>query len=695
MKKIFAILFVLTIGLWTGCSDEAEMLVDTTPQIRVTCNTDLRLPSSNATEGTITYQVLYPMGGDLIAEAESSASWLRPHLSAKGTLTTSSEGLPMLSAKITYSVTANKGEARTATLTLTYAGKHSVELTIRQPEAGTIDEKKTIITLSSASASVAAEAGQQTIEYVVTNPTSGVATASSSATWAKAGSSTSGTLSKNSTGEDILTATIPVTYEENTGSERTAKITLSYGDLSAIYTLKQAATAGGGGDEPGEEPGDEPGDNPVVPSEMAGSYMLVWKISGAYKAATPASTYYILSKDVTVSDHTISASGNSDAVWQFESTSVEGQYTLKDSTGKYYAMKGTYSSFNTSTTLTDSELSYNWTISSDSDGSWTIMNVDKQKWMQWDSSFGNAIASTSTGAKPMLFKLNAAGTAYENLNPVDDGGDDNGGNEGGETPVVPTDGKTLVAGWAELPVHLEKSGDYYYTWHITDAKYSNGNKARNYTVCYSKDKMCAMWVAAPMHKFYIQGDHGRTEAYATDPNFDFTQPGKWSGYSRGHLIASNNRHAGVTSSKLVNKQVFYYSNIAPQISNFNSGDWGKVDNVMDNQWESRSDTTYAVYGCYWENNQGKEVINGTKIPTHYYMVMLRAKSGVNKWVGNCSADELQCIAVMMEHKDWATLPALSTFAMSVADLEKLTGFSYFGNVPNAPKNTCIPSDWGM
>ena len=33
--------------------------------------------------------------------------------------------------------------------------------------------------------------------------------------------------------------------------------------------------------------------------------------------------------------------------------------------------------------------------------------------------------------------------------------------------------------------------------------------------------------------------------------------------------------------------------------------------------------------------------------------------------------------------------------MSVSDLEKITGFTYFPNVPNAPKNICTPSDWGI
>lgn len=861
MKKIFSMLFALTAMWMIGCSEEEELFVDTTPQLGVTCNTDIQLPSSNATEGTITYQVIYPLSADVIATAESDATWLRPQLSTLGTMGTSPQGLPMLTAKIHYTTTANKGAARTATLTITYAGKHEVALTIRQPASGVVEEAKPSLQLTATSASVEAAAGSMAIEYHLTNPSSGSVTATSSAAWAVVGSTTSGTTEKNSKGETVLTASIPVTYEANTGAARTATINLTYGDLTTSFTLKQAAASGGGGDEPvktefpgagkylfvvttdagplaasplaaeknyGYLPGtnltvgnetiaadatsnalawtiaesatkgqytllgadnryyymtgtynsfnvsadagtegylwsftqradgtwsmlnvtmnktlqydtayssfgvypDERGlflsayklnaagtayelvgagstggggDDPTPPTpptpgadEMAGKYMLIWKVDGVYKAATPAATYYILSKDVTVADHAVTASGNSDAEWTIEATSTTGQYTIKGSDGKYYAMKGTYNSFNTDATLTNSELSYNWTISKESDGTWTVMNVDKQKWMQWDANYGNAIASTGAGARPMLFKLNAAGTAYENLSPVE-GGDDSGGGDtgGGETPDVPDNAKTLVAGWAELPETIEKSGDYYYTWHITDAKYSNGNKARNYSVCYSKDKMCPMWVAAPLHTFYIKGTHGRTDDYKTDPNFDFTQPGKWSGYSRGHMLASNNRHAGVTSSGLVNKQVFYYSNIAPQISNFNSGDWGKVDGVMDAQWESRSDTTYAVYGCYWDKANGKEIVSGTKIPTHYYMVMLRAKKGVQKWVGNCSADELECIAVMMEHKDWTSLPALSTFAMSVADLEKKTGFVYFGNVPNAPKNTFNASDWGL
>jgi hypothetical protein len=33
--------------------------------------------------------------------------------------------------------------------------------------------------------------------------------------------------------------------------------------------------------------------------------------------------------------------------------------------------------------------------------------------------------------------------------------------------------------------------------------------------------------------------------------------------------------------------------------------------------------------------------------------------------------------------------------MSVSDLEKITGVTYFPNVPNAPKDTFSAADWGL
>lgn len=258
---------------------------------------------------------------------------------------------------------------------------------------------------------------------------------------------------------------------------------------------------------------------------------------------------------------------------------------------------------------------------------------------------------------------------------------------------------TQYTGWAELPKVVEKTGDLYYTRHLIDVKNAQGNYARNYAACFSREKQCVVWVAAPMHNFYTQKNTSRTDAYASDPNFDFEQF-LWTyskiGYSRGHMLGSAERYV----SRLANEQTCYYSNIAPQLQNFNGGTWGSCESWEKMQWDNQADTTYQVIGAYWDPAKTKIVKAGVEIPTHYYKVLLRTKNHVNKAVTSCSKEELQCVAVMIEHKEYSSTVKYSDFVskgwvMSVADLEKLTGYSYFTNVPNAPKESFSAADWGF
>lgn len=269
-----------------------------------------------------------------------------------------------------------------------------------------------------------------------------------------------------------------------------------------------------------------------------------------------------------------------------------------------------------------------------------------------------------------------------------------------DTPVAPQKiDLTQYTGWGELPKVVEKTGDWYYTRHLIDVKNGQGYDARNYAACFSRSKQCVVWVAAPMHDFYTQKNTSRTDAYASDPNFDFEQF-LWTyskiGYSRGHMLGSAERYV----SKLANEQTCYYSNIAPQLQSFNGGTWGSCESWEQKQWEQQADTTYQVIGCYWDPAKTKTVKEGVEIPTHYYKVLLRTKNHLNKAVTSCTKEELQCVAVMIEHKEYSSTVKYSDFVekgwvMSVADLEKLTGITYFANVPAAPKESFSAADWGL
>jgi len=73
---------------------------------------------------------------------------------------------------------------------------------------------------------------------------------------------------------------------------------------------------------------------------------------------------------------------------------------------------------------------------------------------------------------------------------------------------------------------------------------------------------------------------------------------------------------------------------------------------------------------------------------------VRTKRGnTKKSVSECSADELQCVAFVISHTMEKGHKPQAKDMISVEALERLTGFTYFPNVPNAPKKTFTPSDW--
>ncbi len=260
----------------------------------------------------------------------------------------------------------------------------------------------------------------------------------------------------------------------------------------------------------------------------------------------------------------------------------------------------------------------------------------------------------------------------------------------------PATGTARYSGWAELPSEVEKSGDYYYAYHRRADKES----VRNYSVCYSASKRCAVWTAMPIHSSY-DGNTKRTNDWGYDPVIPKSvQPvlsSSYKGvYSRGHMVASSDRLV----SSATNSQTFYYTNMAPQYQDhFNGGIWQNLEVWC---WKQNcSDTLYVVTGAHFANNNktcsdndGNRVI----VPTHFYKVLIRSKSGnTGKPLWQLSESEIQCVGFWFEHNESYPTNARPTsqYMKSVADIETLTGFTFFPNVPNAPKSSYKASEWGM
>jgi len=289
---------------------------------------------------------------------------------------------------------------------------------------------------------------------------------------------------------------------------------------------------------------------------------------------------------------------------------------------------------------------------------------------------------------------------------------------GPDTPPTPPQDTTkkVVHGWFELPLQVDKDGNgiddvdttLYYASHSFTYK---SKEYRNYTVGYSAKHHCPLWVAAPRHSLYSVKNVNRTDAYRNDPDIpDSLQYGSKStggGCNKGHMLGSAERLVSIEC----NRQVFYYTNIAPQFSsgfNTGGGGWNLLEDWIDGQ--VCADTLYEVVGCYFEDFTDKWGISGSPStisfgdrndvtrPSMFYYAVLRTKKGNSgKKVSDCTADELQCAAFVRAHVDKAHKGhnVCKDDMYSIAELEKITGLTYFVNVPNAPKTVVNASDWGL
>ena len=300
----------------------------------------------------------------------------------------------------------------------------------------------------------------------------------------------------------------------------------------------------------------------------------------------------------------------------------------------------------------------------------------------------------------------------------DNDGNDNDNNDNEDNGTSPTTGNSF--GWFELPKIIDEDRDdvidgseqLYYAHHLCAGAEigPNGKKARNYTVCYSGKYHCPVWVAAPRHEMYAKKNTSRTDAYGFDPkipkDIQYRSKKTGDGCNKGHMLGSAER----LCSRATNEQVFYYTNIAPQLSagfNTGGGGWNLLEDFIDTVVPA--DTLYEVIGCYFEeytDGYGNKVKpkkisfggrDDVSFPTMFYYAVLRTKKGnSNKSVTECQAEELQCVAFVRSHtNNLKGQKPSSREMMSISDLERITGFTYFTNVPAAPKSTFKASDWGL
>ena len=190
-----------------------------------------------------------------------------------------------------------------------------------------------------------------------------------------------------------------------------------------------------------------------------------------------------------------------------------------------------------------------------------------------------------------------------------------------------------------------------------------------YTVSFNSETKIPNWVAYELTAEKVAGTVKRDNGYYPDPDIKAPQADnndyRSSGWDRGHMAPAGD----MKWSKEAMHESCYFTNICPQNRNLNAGDWNTLENKC-RSWAQRYGSVQIVCGpIVGEMKQGTLGDNHVAIPDAFYKVLL-VKMG----------EGYEGVGYVFENK--AGHRALNTYAMSIDEVEALTGYDFFHSLPD-------------
>jgi endonuclease G len=183
-----------------------------------------------------------------------------------------------------------------------------------------------------------------------------------------------------------------------------------------------------------------------------------------------------------------------------------------------------------------------------------------------------------------------------------------------------------------------------------------------YSVSYNQKFRQANWVAYQLTKEETSKLFNRENRFVADPLIKGTDNGidyEKSGYDRGHLAPA----ADMGFSKITMAESFYYSNMSPQVPQFNRGIWKQLEEQTRN-WTIEYDSLYIVVGPIFSDSMKVIGPHQVAVPNSYYKVILDNHKGKEKMIGFIMKNE-------------SSKNPLQSFAVSVDSVEVLSGIDFF------------------
>ena len=193
-----------------------------------------------------------------------------------------------------------------------------------------------------------------------------------------------------------------------------------------------------------------------------------------------------------------------------------------------------------------------------------------------------------------------------------------------------------------------------------------------YTVSYNKDLKIPNWVSYELTRQETKGKEKRSDNFIADPlvkgtiatNADYAR----SGYDKGHMAPA----ADMKWSPEVMKESFYFSNMCPQRPQLNRRGWKNLEEKI-RDWAIADSAVIVICGPIIERESKTIGKNKVAVPQQFFKVVLspfvKPVRGIGFLFNNRQAVE-----------------PLSTYAVTIDSIEKLTNMDFFSPLPDEIEN---------
>lgn len=193
-----------------------------------------------------------------------------------------------------------------------------------------------------------------------------------------------------------------------------------------------------------------------------------------------------------------------------------------------------------------------------------------------------------------------------------------------------------------------------------------------FTVDFNPKNKTPNYVAWVLQENETEGTIGRSNKFWTDTELNGcpdTRDYSRSGYDRGHMCPAGEQK---WSDEAMHHS-FVMANICPQKHELNTGAWKTLED-KERIWAKRDSAIVIVAGPIYDSSD-KEIIgqNKVRVPSAFFKVLLAPYATPMRAIGFVYPN-MKCEGNM------------ASYAVTVDDVEKMTGFDFFAALPDDIEN---------